>query len=50
MYTIGEERNHFGYDAVHDRYVDEEKFDVFKFLGGVVLFSFVCSIAIYGIF
>lgn len=50
MYSIGEERTHFGYDAVHDRHVDEEEFDVFKFLGGVILFSLVCSFVMYGIF
>lgn len=24
--TIGEERDHFGYDAIHDTYEDEEEF------------------------
>lgn len=24
--AIGEERDHFGYDAIHDKYEDEEEF------------------------
>ena len=36
MLTIGEERTHFGYDAVHDKYVDGthemDKLDTFLML------------------
>lgn len=43
MLTIGEERTHFGYDAVRDEYVDTENEG--KGIGGGIILA-ICFLAI----